>query len=220
MRLKGRLLAISAMVDKGDTVYDIGCDHGLLDIFLTMYNNNTCIASDLRKSALDSAIKNIEKYHLTDKIETKVSDGFKNLNIKKDSTVIISGMGASTIIEILNNKQLDKIKNLIVQSNNELYIIRKEISKLGFYIDSEIVVYDSNKYYTIIKFKKGSKKYTTKELKYGPLISKTPSIDRNMYFSYLIDKNNAVLASLPNKYIIKKLKIFKESIWLKRRIKN
>ena len=44
---------------------DIGCDHGLLDIYLVQTNKNIkVIASDINKNALSNAIKNIKKYKL------------------------------------------------------------------------------------------------------------------------------------------------------------
>ena len=90
------------MVDKGNNIYDIGCDHALLDIYLAINNDNHCTASDINQNALNNAIKNIEKYHLSDKIDTVISDGLKNITLKEDSTIILSGMGSRTIIDILS----------------------------------------------------------------------------------------------------------------------
>src|SRR5574344_332090 len=101
--LSKRLLEISKLIPKEANVIDIGCDHALLDIYLTLNNDNKCIASDISEKVIQNANKNIKKYNLTDKIETIVSDGIKNIQIKNNSVIVISGMGTHTIIDIVKN---------------------------------------------------------------------------------------------------------------------
>ena len=67
----------------------------------------------------------------------------------------------------------DKLKyvdNIIIQSNTDLYFLRKNITKLGYYIEDETLVEDKNIIYTVIKFKKGRKRYNYKELYLGPIL--------------------------------------------------
>ena len=64
MKLTKRLNEIVSLIDEGTNVIDIGCDHALLDIYLTLNKKNKCIAADINKNALESAIKNIKKYNL------------------------------------------------------------------------------------------------------------------------------------------------------------
>ena len=54
MQIRKRLKAIASLVEKGSKVIDVGCDHALLDIYLTLYNSNECIASDINKNAYDN----------------------------------------------------------------------------------------------------------------------------------------------------------------------
>jgi len=204
MKLSIRLQAIADLVKKNTKIVDVGCDHGLLDIYLTKEKNVCCIASDNKQSCLDNAINNIKKYNLEDKIETVLSDGLENIDVNKLDTVVISGMGTSTILEIIKNKD---IKHMIIQSNNNLYELRKEITKLGFYIENEVVVLDY-KYYVIIEFKRGHKKYSNFELKYGPMLLKK---DNKEYFNYLYNKLNDIKKknrklSIIDRYHINKLK--------------
>ena len=59
-KLSKRLESLALLVDKKDQLVDVGCDHGLLSIYLVQ--NNLCkkvIASDVNQNALNSAIKNI-----------------------------------------------------------------------------------------------------------------------------------------------------------------
>ena len=204
MKLSKRLKGIADLVSENTTIVDVGCDHGLLDIYLTMNKNVKCIASDNKQSCLDNAINNIKKYNLEGKIETVLSDGLDKIDLKNINTVIISGMGTSTILEIIKNKN---INHMIIQSNNNLYELRKKICKLGYYISNEIVILDY-KYYVIIEFKKGKKRYNGFELRYGPILLQN---DNREYFNYLhkkllFVKDNNKRLSLIEKHYINKLK--------------
>lgn len=212
MKLTKRLETICSLVDKNTNVVDIGCDHGLIDIYLTINNRNKCIASDINQNALDSAKENIKKYKLEDKIETIISDGLKNIKIPKNNTIIICGMGTNTILDIVKNSEYKKIKNLIIQSNNDLYLLRKEITKLGFYIKKDIKIEDKKIFYTIIKFKRGRRKYNYYELFYGIDLK---NID---YINNEINKNNKIYSNLPKKMIIKKISIKLKNRYLKKQL--
>lgn len=199
MKLSKRLEAVATLVDVGKRVIDVGCDHAYLDIYLTLNNENKCIATDINKNALNIAIKNIKKYNLEDKIETKLTDGLEGLKISKNDNIVISGMGTSTILEILNTNILSN--TLIISSNNNIDILRKEIIKLGFYIDTEIFIIDRGKPYIIIKFEKGFRKYNLNDYIFGPVLKNNTN-----YRKYLINKY---------KDILKKISIFKVKARLK-----
>ena len=173
--------------------------------------NISIIASDINQNALDNAIKNINKYHLEDKIKVCLSNGLDNINDEID-TIIISGMGGHTIIDILTNNQekLNTVNNIIIQSNNDIEYVRRKIVKLGYYISKEKLILDKNIYYTVILFTKGKKKYTNKEYYFGPILLKENSkifIERkNKEYTKLLNiKNN-----IPKRKLLIRLKILKE----------
>ena len=212
IKLSKRLLAIANLIDDNSKVADIGCDHGLVSIYLAMNKQNiSIIASDINQNALDNAIKNINKYHLEDKIKVCLSNGLNNINDEID-TIIISGMGGHTIIDILTNNQekLNTVNNIIIQSNNDIEYVRRKIVKLGYYISKEKLILDKNIYYTVILFTKGKKKYTNKEYYFGPILLKENSkifIERkNKEYTKLVNiKNN-----IPKRKLLIRLKILKE----------
>ena len=212
IKLSKRLLSIANLVDDNSKVVDIGCDHGLVSIYLAMNKQNiSIIASDINQNALDNAIKNINKYHLEDKIKVCLSNGLDNINDEID-TIIISGMGGHTIIDILTNNQekLNTVNNIIIQSNNDIEYVRRKIVKLGYYISKEELILDKNIYYTVILFTKGKKKYTNKEYYFGPILLKENSkifIERkNKEYTKLVNiKNN-----IPKRKLLIRLKILKE----------
>lgn len=212
IKLSKRLLSIANLVEDNSKVVDIGCDHGLVSIYLAMTKSNiNIIASDINQNALDNAIKNINKYHLENKIQTRISNGLDNINEEID-TIIISGMGGHTITDILNNnyQKLNKVNNLIIQSNNDIEYVRRKIVKLGYYISKEELILDKNIYYTIILFTKGEKKYTNKEYYFGPLILKN---NTKVFQERKIKEYNKLINiknNIPKRKILTRLKLLKE----------
>ena len=163
IKISDRLKSIAEFVDDNSSLVDIGCDHGLLDVYLVQTKRNLqVIASDVNENALSNAIKNIKKYKLEGIIKTILSDGLDNIDVKGLDTVVISGMGTHTIVGILYNnmKKLKHINTLIIQSNNDLDFLRYKVNKLGYKIVAEKLVSDAGIIYTIIKFKKGFAFYT------------------------------------------------------------
>ena len=65
-KLSKRLETVASFIDKKDkSVIDIGCDHGLLSIFLAeKYQNLNIIASDINENALKFAYENVAKYKM------------------------------------------------------------------------------------------------------------------------------------------------------------
>lgn len=178
MKLSKRLEAIANLVDT-KRVIDVGCDHGYLDIYLTLYKDCNCIATDISSKAINSCISNINKYHLTNRIETIVTDGINGININKNDTIILSGMGTSTIIDILNNKELPN--TIIISSNNNLEHLRRFMVSIGYIINNEIYVYEKGIHYIIIKFIKGNIIYNDYEYILGPIVIKNKNFKKYIF---------------------------------------
>lgn len=178
IKLSERLKSIADFIDNNSNIIDIGCDHGLLDIYLVQSKENIkIIASDINNNALANAIKNIKKYKLENTIKVIQSNGLNNIDTTNMDTIVIAGMGAHTITGILYNN-LNKLKNIntiVLQSNNDIDFLRKKIVSIGYYIEKENLIKEKNIIYTIIKFKKGHKHYTRKELYFGPILIKENS---------------------------------------------
>lgn len=212
MRLSKRLKTIALLIPKKELVIDIGCDHALLDIYLSLYNENICIASDISEKALLMAKKNITKYHLEDKIKVIKSDGTSSINIDKNYNLVIAGMGTISILNIIKNSNYKYINSLIIQSNNDLYNLRREINDIGFIIDDEVVIKDKNIYYVIIKFIKGKKVYDNKELMFGPILLKKKDNMTNNYFDYIYNKNLKIINQIKNSS--EKEKFIEQNNWI------
>lgn len=216
INLSPRLKLISDFVPLDSKVMDIGCDHGLLDIYLYQNKNKKVkkiIASDINSSALNNAIENIKANNLEKKIETRLSDGLENIHAEDEiDTIVIAGMGSNTIVNMLKKdiEKLDKIKTIIIQSNTKLEFLRRELVKLNYYISDESIVEDNKKIYIVIKFVKGRKKYTKKELYFGPILLSTKQSLFQKYAKDNLKKMKCVLSSIPKNKILLRYKLKKE----------
>ena len=202
-----RLSSLTKFVNYNDKIIDIGCDHALLDIFLVKNDLvKSIIASDVNSQALDSGIKNIENEGLSDKIEARLGDGLNGLTDKDNiDTVIISGMGTNTIMGILNNDHLKNINKLIIQSNNDHTMLRKYVTKLGFFIKSEEYFQDNKKNYINIVFVRGNKKYSKIDLTYGPILK-----HNKPYLEFEINNIEKIEGLIPKNKILLHLRLKKE----------
>lgn len=197
MKLSKRLTSLALLVDKDDNVADVGCDHAYLSIHLA--ENNLCnsiVATEIAEGPYNVALKNIKSNDLREKIKLYLTDGLKNVEENID-TIIISGMGATTIIKILNEyKNLSKIKKLIIQSNNDWEILRRYLNNKGFYIEKEIYTAENEKDYITILATKKDKTNKEQELIMGVY----SSLNKDLYINQkeklesllkkIADKNN------------------------------
>ena len=216
MKINKRLQHIACYVDDCSNIIDVGCDHALLSIYLEKNKKNlSVIASDINEGPLLQAKKNIEIYNAKN-VEIKLGDGISTIDNKTD-TVIISGMGATTIINILyqDKVRLKNVKKLIISPNNDFYILRKSIINLGFIIDKEEFVYDKGKFYPIMVFIKGKKKYDEISLKYG--INVLLNNDYKLYLKFILKSYEEIVKSVPkestkNSEILYEINTIKEII--------
>lgn len=215
MHLSKRLQAIVDMIPENKTVVDIGCDHAFLDIYLTELGKNSCIACDVRKSVLEIAKKNIDEYGLAQKIPLIQSDGLKAIDPPNGSIAVIAGMGTSTILNILKDPKIALFSELLIQTNNDWELLRKEVSKKGFQMIEEKVILDKGKYYVFMKWVKGTVHYNTKECFLGPLLMKNK--EAIPYYQYLLDQYLSLYSKIPFHCFQKKYRIKQRIWWLKKR---
>ena len=203
-----RIEKISSYIDETDKIVDIGCDQALLSELLAKRRIYS-IASDINNSIIKNAKKRFENSDLNKYIKFVVSDGLKNITDDVD-TLVLSGMGTYTILNILNNSK-KQYKKIITISNNKHDELRKLITNKGYKVDSEEIILDKGKFYNLILFVHGNKKYTEEELLIGvnhqnkELLEKKLFIDLNKYKKiYNLSKDKEILNKIS--IIEKKLK--------------
>ena len=214
ININSRLKTIANFILESDakSIIDVGCDHAFLDIYLFQNNNNLkIIASDINIGPLLKAKENLLKYHCLDNIKLERVDGISKINNDID-TIVISGMGMETIVEILTNdkNKMKSVKRLIISSNNKYETLRYKICNLGFYINKEKIINEEGKYYIIIEFIKGFSKYSKKQLYFGPYLIKNKD---EMFYKYYLEikkEKENILNRIPISYDTKRKPIIKE----------
>ena len=184
---------------KISSVIDVGCDHALLDIYLTKEKNLRCIATDISPNVIKQAKENIKKYQLQNKIQVIQTDGLINVPISKQDTIILAGMGTSTILDILKTYHQDN--PIIICSHKNLFQLRKEMHKKGYFIFKEEAIFEKNHWYVVIVFKKGKQKYSHIDYLIGPLAK-----NNSIYLEYLYQKSQIIIKKIPKKHWIDRQK--------------
>ena len=188
-----RLKSIAGLVTLSDKVIDVGCDHSLLGIYLIKNQIiESLVASDINQNALAAGFKNIKKHKCEDKIDLKLGDGISVID-ENINTAIIAGIGINSIVKILSHPHIKYLNKLIIQSTGDYFLLRGFICSKGFYISHEAVIYEKGKYYINIVFQRGKKKYSIKELRFGPILMYA----NKEYFGYLLKKQEAIIENIP-----------------------
>ena len=191
------------MIEDGKIVYDVGCDHAYLDIYLMKYcKPKRCYAIDIRPSVIKIANENVRKYNVD--VPVLCNNGLNGLELEDDSVAVIAGMGTRNILKIIkNNPPIE----MILQSNDDLFLLRGEVSKMGYEIVDEQVVYEAGYYYVFIKCKKGQTIYTEQQLLLGPILMKKQSTVYIQYLEYLLDKYERMIHNIPDEFWGNRVKI-------------
>jgi len=214
LKLNKRLSLVAEKVLSvgANAILDVGCDHAFLDIYLVQQNQNIrAVASDIHEGPIAIAKENIQKYGLSDVIETRVGAGIQTID-KEIDTIVISGMGGLNMIGILKYypNLLKNVKWIILSPNNYPIEVREQISKLGFYLYDEDLVEERNFIYPVMVFQKGKKYYPRKSFIFSPiLLEKKPPL----FQKYLKDSKNQkehICQVMPKKYFQKRWKLKRE----------
>lgn len=167
--LTERLEKIAGCIDC-KVLADIGTDHGYIPIYAV--KNGKCeraIACDVNKGPLKSADENIATYGLSDKIETRLSDGLEALGRGEADTVVIAGMGGFLIRDILE-RGADRITDdtvLLLQPMVAVAELREHLCGNGYNIFGELLAREGGKFYNILCVNRGKCEYTEKEILLG-----------------------------------------------------
>lgn len=188
--LTPRLKMIASLVPKCKSLCDIGTDHAYVAIYLAKKGiAEKIIAADIKKGPLAQAEKNIRAFEVSDKIETRLSNGFSAIAENEVECCIIAGMGGETIAQILENEK--GCKYFVLQMQSAHRELREYLVTHGYVIEKEDVCREENKMYTALLAIRGEgKKLSETELEIGPyLMDNTPPLfyDYVRYRLYEID---------------------------------
>ncbi|MCI7325392.1 class I SAM-dependent methyltransferase [bacterium] len=149
--LDARLAAAAAYVRPGSTVADIGCDHGKLSAWLA--GSGRCplvFACDLREGPLQKARETCAPW--ADRVVFRLGSGLKVLAPGEAQDIVIAGMGAETIMEILDAAPwvFDRRYNLILVPATKHSLLRRWLARRGFALQSETLCTAAGRWYAVM----------------------------------------------------------------------
>lgn len=215
MFLSKRLATIQEMCPKG-VVADIGADHGKL--IISLVKNNIAshgFAVENKKGPYERLVAAIEESGFKDKITPIFGDGIEKIPDSVD-TLVLAGMGGLNIVSILSKhrNKLGKIETIIVDAHNAIPQMREAISKLGFSIADEKIVFEDDIYYEIIKFIKSDHAfYSDIDLEFGPILrTQKSSMFKAKYINRINEIDNLITSKTLPESRIKELLHEKDKI--------
>ena len=154
--LPTRLKILANQLDSGKILADIGTDHAYLPIYAVQNKIvERAIACDIHRPPLQSALINIEKFHVTDQVECRMGNGLAVLTDAEIDVISMAGLGGITIRTILNEEyeKAKKANSILIQPNNHEADVRLWLAEMGFKTLDEGVLKDRKHFYQWMKVK-------------------------------------------------------------------
>ncbi len=149
--LDARLSAAAEFVRPGGIAADIGCDHGKLSAWLA--GSGRCplvFACDLRPDPLSKARRACAPYG--DKVQFRLGSGLEVLRPGEVTDIVIAGMGAQTIMEILEAAPwvFDPAYNLVLVPATKHSLLRRWLAVKGFTLQGETLAHAAGRWYAVM----------------------------------------------------------------------
>ncbi len=143
IQLTPRLAAIANEIEKGETMADIGTDHGFLPVAL--WEQGVCpkvILADVNQGPLDRAKSNGAEAHPGVEFDCRLGNGLKVIEPGEVDVIVIAGMGGTLMTEILG-EDIEKTwsyKKLVLQPRKDIGELRHWIYNNCMSISNEKLV--------------------------------------------------------------------------------
>ena len=197
MRLDPRLSLAFNLYDECPLAADIGTDHALLPIALLCSGRcDRMILTDISPDALANARAHLSAAGLTDRAELRLGDGLQTI---RESCGMISllGLGGRTIAEILTAcpENLHGA-NLLLSAHTDQPLVRQAVMDIGYHLVSETPVFDTGRYYVMMKALPGLEQLNPRQLRLGKKLFESSSPDLAPYLAHRIQVLEAKLSGL------------------------
>ena len=213
MNIGDRLEAIGKLVPQGCVLADIGTDHAYLPVWLLEQGKiASAIAGDIAEGPCLAAKNTVSMHGMKGKVEVRLGSGLKVLQAGEADCIAIAGMGASTMIEILEADMSLAVeaKRLVLQPMAGAASLRKWLIQNGWCIVAEDLVADGRHLYEIVAVERGeSEAFSDAVLEIGPslieakhpLLAKQFARQINNYKKLLANMGKSEQARASEKYI-------------------
>ncbi len=151
--LSGRLGCIVELAGESDRLFDVGCDHALVPITLTLMNRcRTAYACDSRAGPLAAAASRIARYGVADRVMPVLADGLEGMSPGEGDTVVIAGLGGNETIRIL--RRAEPVPTGVVwvlQPMKSAAALRLFLDQHGFRIEKEALCRDGRNIHCVLR---------------------------------------------------------------------
>jgi len=153
INLTPRLRLVASKVRNGSRVCDVGTDHCKIPVWLVQ--SGICpsaIATDIVPGPLSAAKRLIDRYGLSDRIETRQCDGLDGVSSVKVDDVVIAGMGGESIVDILRRAPgfCRENVNLVLQPMTDAELVRMFLTSNGYAISDEELCAEGHRLYIVL----------------------------------------------------------------------
>lgn len=160
IRLSNRLNAIAKEIEKGETMADIGTDHGFLPVYL--YENKICpkvVMADISAPSLDKSRKYVEECLDGNKVFFRLGSGLRVVEKAEVDVIVMAGMGGILMTEIMEDdmKKTLSYNKFILQPRSHIGLLRHWLLRNGFCITKENLIREGGRIWPIITAKKGER---------------------------------------------------------------
>lgn len=153
INLSDRLLRIGHYINAGETMADIGTDHGKLPLYLLQHGiSPRVIACDIGYGPLDKARATASLYSPDQRFEPRLGDGLEPVASGEVDDIVIAGMGGSLICSILakHPAKTASFQKYVFQPRNAKDKLRKWLLEHHFTIIDEDLVREGKYFCEII----------------------------------------------------------------------
>lgn len=151
--LSGRLACIVELAGESDRLYDVGCDHALVPITLTLLNRcRSAYACDSRAGPLAAAAGRIARYGVADRVMPVLADGLDGMSPQEGDTVVVAGLGGNETIRILQRAApVPEGVVWVLQPMKSAAALRLYLNRQGFRIEREALCKDGRNIHCVLR---------------------------------------------------------------------
>ncbi|MDO4540574.1 MAG: class I SAM-dependent methyltransferase [Syntrophomonadaceae bacterium] len=151
MELSARLKAIADLINMGETVADIGSDHGALALWAASRGCRV-IATEYGDGPYHRLRRELADKPAGPGIEVRQGDGLQVLRLREADTVVVAGLGGDSIVNILRHdrERAESMARYIFQPMSRSRTLRELLYAWGWRISAEQPVWEKSRPFVII----------------------------------------------------------------------
>ncbi len=189
-----RLSAILNRLKPCELLADIGTDHALIPAAAVDRGlARRALGVDLRSAPLQAAEQRLRARGQLDRVELIQANGLSFLGGRGIDALVLAGMSARQMMRIClaQPEVVRSVKQLIMQPNTEVQLLRKWAHEFGLHLSEETITVESERYFSTLSFAPSSGPdpvYERSRLevheayRLGPLLVESRSPEAREYF--------------------------------------